>query len=140
MAMESQESDRIEARIEKLIALVGTLIGVASFLGWGFRAGEAAVAGAALCWLNFRWLRQGAAGVIRLGLAQAGKDNVQIPKILYAKFLGRIALVALVVYVILRRLHLPIVPLFCGVTAVFPAILIELGYEVIHGQHRCDAQ
>jgi len=49
-------------------------------------------------------------------------------------------LLVLVVYAILVWLHLPVVAVLCGLTAVFPAIVIELGYEMMHGHHRWNAQ
>ena len=134
------QSVAVERRIEVLIVVCGAAIALVSAFGWGRRAGEGAVIGVALCWLNFRWLRQGAAGVIRLGLAQAGTENVRVPRSLHAKFLGRLVLLVLVVYAILVWLHLPVVAVLCGLTAVFPAIVVELGYELVHGHHRWNAQ
>jgi hypothetical protein len=134
------DSISIERRIERLILFAGLLMVVGAASGWGGCAAEGTAIGTALCWLNFRWLRQGAAGLIQLGLAQAGAENVRVPRMTHAKFLGRIALLLLVAYVILSKLHFPVIPVFCGLTAVFPAILIELGYEVMHGQHRWKVQ
>jgi hypothetical protein len=138
--VDDSESAAVVRRIERLILLCGVAMALGAAVGWGVRAAEGAGIGAALCWLNFRWLRQGAAGIIRLGLAQAGVENVRVPKTVHAKFLGRIALLLLVAYAILVWLHLPVVAVLCGLTAVFPAILIELGYEMKHGHHRWNAQ
>jgi len=139
MADEPQP-DSIERRIEWLILACGGAIAVGAAIGWGPRAAEGAIIGTVLCWLNFRWLRQGAAGVIRLGLAQAGAADVRVPRSLHAKFFGRLVLLVLVVYAILVWLHLPVVAVLCGLTAVFPAIVIELGYEMVLGHHRWNAQ
>jgi ATP synthase I chain len=136
MSAEDSESVAIERRIEQFILLSGAAITIGAAAGWGRRPAEGAAIGTALCWLNFRWLRQGAEGVIRLGLAQAGVETVRVPRRTHAKFLGRIALLLLVVYAILTWVKLPVVAVFCGLTAVFPAILMELGYEVVRGQHR----
>ena len=138
--VDDRESAAVEQRIERLILLCGAAMAVGAGIGRGLRPAEGAVIGAALCWLNFRWLRQGAAGVIRLGLAQAGASDVRVPRSMHAKFLGRLALLVLVVYAILVWLHLPVVAVLCGLTAVFPAIVIELGYEMMHGHHRWNAQ
>jgi hypothetical protein len=35
---------------------------------------------------------------------------------------------------------LPAVAFLCGVVAVAPAIVLELGYELIHGHHRWNAE
>ena len=137
---DDHQSEAVERRIELFILLCGAAIALVAGLRWGLRAAEGAVIGAALCWLNFRWLRQGAAGLIRLGLAQAGAENVRVPRRVHAKFFGRLILLVLVVYAILVWLRLPVVAVLCGLTAVLPAILIELGYEIVLGRHRWDAQ
>ncbi|HUA83579.1 MAG TPA: ATP synthase subunit I [Bryobacteraceae bacterium] len=134
------QSDSVEVRIQNLVLIAGAGITLAAGIGWGLKAAVGAAIGTGLCWLNFRWLRQGAEGVIRLGMAQAGIQNVRVPKTTHAKFLGRLALLALCVYAILAWLHLPVVAVFCGLTAVFPAIVIELGYEMARGHHRWNAQ
>jgi hypothetical protein len=130
----------IERRIEWFIAGLGGAIAIGAAVGWGLRAAAGAAVGTALCWLNFRWLRQGAAGVIRLGLMQAGAEEVRIPKKVHAKFFGRLALLLLAAYAILVLFRLPAVAFLCGVVAVAPAIVLELGYELIHGHHRWNAE
>ena len=119
---------------------VGGGITIGAAMGWGVRAAAGAAAGTALCWLNFRWLRQGAAGVIQLGLMQAGAEEVRIPKKVHAKFFGRLALLLLAAYAILALLRLPVIAVLCGLVVVAPAIVLELGYELIHGHHRWNAE
>lgn len=120
-------------RIEALIPIIGAVASLISAIGWGRRAAAGMAIGAALCWLNFRWLRQGADGVIKLGLAQAGAEHVRIPRSTHAKFLGRLGLLLVAVYAILLWLKLPVVAVVCGLTAVFPAILFGAGYEALRG-------
>ena len=126
----------IERRIERLILLLGAAFAIGAAIGWGWRAMGAALIGTALCWLNFRWLRQGAAGLMRLAAAQAGAGRVHVPRSVHAKFFGRLVLLLAVAYVILAWLRLPAVAFLCGAAAVVPAILAELGYEIVSGQHR----
>lgn len=126
----------IERRIERFILLLGAAFAIGAAIGWGRRAMEATVIGAALCWLNFRWLRQGATGLMRLAAAQAGAERVYVPRRVHAKFLGRLVLLLVAAYVILAWLRLPAIAFLCGAAAVAPAILIELAYEIAHGQHR----
>jgi hypothetical protein len=130
------ESKAIERRIERFILGLGIAIAAGAGIGWGIRAAEAVAIGTALCWLNFRWLRQGADGLIRLGMAQAGAETVHVPRSTHAKFLGRLVLLLIVAYVILAWLRLPAIAFLCGVVAVVPAILVELVYEVARGGHR----
>jgi hypothetical protein len=130
----------IERRIEWFIAGLGGAITIGAAVGWGLRSAVGAAVGTALCWLNFRWLRQGAAGVIRLGLMQADAEEVRIPKEVHARFFGRLALLLLAAYAILALFRLPAVAVLCGLVAVAPAIMLELGYEFIHGHHRWNAE
>lgn len=130
------EFSSIERRIERFIAIFGSLFALASVFRWGGRGASGAALGAALCWLNFRWLRHGATGVINLGMAQAGAEVVYVPRRVHAKFFGRLLLLLVGVYVILSRFRLPAIPVICGLAAVVPAILAELGYELISGHHR----
>lgn len=136
--MKPSEFEAIELRIERLIAILGAAMTLGAAVGWGLRSAAAAALGAALCWLNFRWLRYGATAVIRLGMAQAGAELVHVPRRMHAKFFGRLLLLLLAVYVILSRLRLPAAALLCGLAAVVPAILMELGYELVSGHHRWD--
>jgi ATP synthase I chain len=135
MAPES-ESAGIERRLEFFLVGVGSAAAIAGMAGWGWRAGLSAAAGTLLCWLNFRWLRTGAAAVVQLGKAQADASKVHVPKSVNAKFLGRLILLLAATYAMLAWLRLPAVAFVCGLTAVVPAIVLELGYELVHGHHR----
>jgi len=137
--MSDAESLAIERRIEYFLLFSGTVMALAAWLGWGIRPAEGAAIGTAICWLNFRWLKQGAAALIRLGLAQAGAAVVRVPRTIHLKLLGRFALLLLVVYAILVLLQLPAIPFLCGLVAVFPAVVLELFYELLHGMHRWNA-
>lgn len=137
--MNDAEYAAIEIRIERnilLFAAVGIAVAVPV---WGLRAAGGLAAGAALCWLNTRGLRRGAAAVIQLGLAQAGAATVHVPRRTYAKFFGRIVLLLGALYAILTWLRLPPIPVVCGLGAVLPAIVLEIAYELIRGDHRWSA-
>jgi hypothetical protein len=126
----------IERRIERFIILVGVTVTVGAGIGWGFRAAGSAAIGAILCAVNFQWLRHGATALMRIAMTQTGAEQVHVPRSVQVKFLGRLVLLLAVAYVILTLLRLPAVPFLCGAVAVVPAILIELIYELAHGQHR----
>lgn len=130
---------RIERRLEILIAGLGATMSIGAGVGWGIRAAEAAAIGTALCWLNFRWLRQGAGALVRLGMAQAGANVVHVPRMVHAKFFGRLVLLLIVAYAILAWLRLPAIAFLCGLVAVVPAIVVELIYELARGDHRWNA-
>jgi hypothetical protein len=126
----------IERRMEIFLLVAGAVIVVASAAEWDWRAGLSAAIGLLLCWLNFRWLRAGAAAVVQLGVAQAEASKVRVPRRVHAKFLGRLILLLAGAYAMLVWLRLPAIAFVCGLTAVVPAIVLELGYELVHGYHR----
>lgn len=119
-----------EKRIEYLTIGAGILATVLVAIFWGARSAASLAAGAALSWLNFRWMKQGIGALIPLATAQAGAEKVRIPKKVYFKFLGRYALLLVVAYVILSRLRLPAVFLIAGLFAVVAAVLLELIFEL----------
>jgi ATP synthase I chain len=130
----------IERRIERFLVVLGAAMTLGAAVGWGRRAALGAALGTVLCWVNFRWLRQGAGALIRLGLAQAGiEKEVRVPRTTRAKFMGRLLLLLLAAYATLVWLRLPVIAVLCGLTSVVPAILLELGYELMHEHHRWDA-
>jgi hypothetical protein len=129
----------IERRIQRSIGVIGAAAMLGAEIGWGHRAAAAAAIGTVLCWLNFRWLRQGATGLMRLGMAQAGAEQVHVPRSVHAKFFGRLVLLLVVAYVILAWLRLPVIAFLCGAVAVVPAVVVELFYELAHGSHRWKA-
>ena len=114
----------IERRVERFLIGLGAAITLASGIGWGLRAAAGAAIGTALCWMNFRWLRQGAAALIRLGQAQAAAENVRVPPTVHAKFLGRLLLLLVAAYAILAWLRLPAIAFLCGLVAVVPAVVL----------------
>jgi hypothetical protein len=134
--VDEAEYAAIERRIERFLIGLGAAFTLGAGIGWGIRAGAGAAVGTALCWLNFRWLRQGAAALIRLAQAQATLENPRVPPLVHVKFFGRLLLLLLVAYAILAWLRLPAIAFLCGLVAVVPAIVLELGYELVHGQHR----
>lgn len=133
--MNATDYAAIERRIEWAILGLGVIGAIGAAAGWGIHAAGGVAAGAALCLLNFRWLRQGATGVMRLGMAQASAEKVEIPKSLHMKFLGRIGLLVFAVYAILVWLHLPAIAVLCGLALILPAILFELAFELMQGHH-----
>jgi len=122
-----------ERRIELLTFTLG--LAGAAFAGvrWGWRPAAGVAVGAALTWLNFRWLRQGVGALVAVSTAQAGSDQARVPKRVYLKFFGRFALLLLVVYVILSRSLLPVAAILSGLFAVVAAVMVELIFELARG-------
>jgi hypothetical protein len=101
----------------------------------GWRSALALLIGAALAWINFRWLKGGVAAIsVRVAgvTSSAAIDpgvSVLAPKVpvaAFAKFIGRFALLLGVVYVILSRSLLPAMPLFAGLFTTVAAALVQM--------------
>ena len=115
-----------ERRIERLIAGIGALAAVATWYLWGGRAAAGLAAGAALSWVNYRWMKQGVDTLARLSTAQAGTQRAQVPFSVYLKFLGRYALLIVAAYAILRAFRPPVASLLAGFFSVVAAVLVEM--------------
>jgi len=115
-----------ERRIEYLTIAIGALATIAATAMWNWRAGAAVASGAALSWINYRWLKQGVSTLARLSTAQAGTEKARVPPSVYLKFLGRYALLIVAAYAILRGFKLPAASLLAGFFAVIAAVLVEL--------------
>lgn len=132
------ESDSIyvaaEHRIEWMTIAFGLAGALFVFLRWGWRPGAGVALGAALAWLNFRWLKQGVTALVKISTAQANSERARVPVSVYAKFFGRFALLLVVVYVILSRSWLPVAAVLGGLFAVVAAVMIELMWELVRGK------
>src|ERR1700726_3280099 len=115
-----------ERRIEYLTGGIGIVGAGAVPIHWGIKSGLGLAIGAALSWINFRWMKQGVTTLAVLSTAQEGADKARVPKRIYFKFLGRYVLVTAGVYVILRGFDLPIASLLAGFGAVVVALLSEM--------------
>jgi hypothetical protein len=99
--------------------------------------------GAALGWLNFRWLQGGIRGIFEAALSQAkavpkvgeppvSSSNSATLGVLRAfTLLFRYALVALGVYVIFIYLHVPLVSIGLGLCALVAAIITASVWEAL---------
>lgn len=125
-----------ERRIEYFAVGLGVAATAFAAPMWGARAAAGVGAGALLSWLNFRWLKQGVAALVTVSTAQAGAEEVRVPKRVYLKFLGRYASLIVVAYVILRGSSVPALALLSGLLAIVAAVLVELVYELSRGSRR----
>jgi len=120
-----------EHRIEWLTLAFGLAGAAFVLVRWGLRPGAGVALGAALAWLNFRWLKQGVTALVKLSTAQANSEHARVPVSVYAKFFGRFALLLAVVYVIVSRSWLPVAAVVGGLFAVAAAVMIELMWELV---------
>lgn len=122
-----------EKRIERLTLVVGGLAALAAGLLWGARSAAGILLGAALAWLNYRWLKQGLTPLARLAAAQQEAPQIKVPASVYWKFAGRYALIAAVLYVIFAYSLLPGVAVLGGLFALAAAVVVELLFQLTQG-------
>ena len=133
MAAEEDFYWTAERRIEWLTLGLGATAALGAALGYGWRAALGLALGAALAWLNYRWLKQGVDVLARLAAAQAEASRVRVPRRVYVKFFGRFALLILVLYVILSHSWFPAAAVLAGLFALAAAVLAEMVYELVRG-------
>ena len=120
-----------ERRIAWLTLAIGFSEAVALLLA-GRAAWAAGIAiGAALGWLNFRWLARGLDALVFATTAQEGRAEPQVPSGTYFTALFRYGLIALSVYVIFTYLHVPLGSLVVGLCALGSAAIAASVYEIL---------
>ncbi len=129
--IESPSGAVTERRISWLTLLIGLVAGLlVALLGdrlWGAGLGI----GAALAWLNFRWLRRGLDALVMASTAQAGEEKPAVPLLSYFGMLFRYGLIALAVYVIFEYLRVPLVSMVVGLCALGAATVVASVYEIL---------
>jgi len=128
-----------ERRIEQLTLVLGVAAALVVAVRYGWRAASGLAVGAALAWVNYRWLKQAVVVVARLSAGQAEASKIRIPKRIYAKFFGRFALLLVAAYAILSRSWLPAAAILAGLFTLVAAVLVELIYELLRGGRQPDA-
>ena|ERR1700760_346075 len=120
-----------ETRIAWLTIVFGALAAIAAAAYWHRREWATGLAfGAALAWLNFRWLARGLDALAADSAAQTGMQKPQVPVVTYFLAAFRYALIALGVYVIFKVLSVPLVSLLLGLCALGAATIAASIYEI----------
>jgi small-conductance mechanosensitive channel len=119
-----------ERRIAWLTLILGATAGaVAGLLGHA-RWAAGLMIGAALAWLNFRWLRHGLDALVTVSKAQSGSEKPRVPVGTYLRMLFRYGLIALAVYVIFKFLKVPLLGMVVGLCALGAATIAASVYEI----------
>lgn len=118
-------------RIEWLTLALGGFGAAWAGWRWGWRGTLGLAIGVALSWINFRWLKGSVQAFGKAATAQAGSQNVRVPVSAYFKFFGRFALLLGILYVILTRSWLPVIPALAGIFAAPAAVVVALTYELV---------
>src|SRR5260370_34213169 len=90
--VEASAAGRTEQRIGWMTRAFGAAAGGVVALAHDWRWGLGLAVGAALAWLNFRWLQGGLDAFVQLSVAQAGAAKPRVPMRTWFKFAGRYAL------------------------------------------------
>jgi len=118
-------------RIEWLTLVLGGAGAAWAGWRWGWRGSAGLAIGALVSWINFRWLKGSVQAFGRSATAQAGSQNVRVPVGAYIKFFARFALLLGILYVILTRPWLPMIPVLTGLFASAAAVVVALVYELV---------
>jgi len=121
-------TERRISRLTVLIGLVAALL-VAVFRDplWGAGLGI----GAALAWLNFRWLRRGLDALLAASTSQTEREKAVVPIGSYFGAVFRYMLIALTVYVIFEYLKVPVLSMVVGLCALGAATIAASVYEIL---------
>jgi hypothetical protein len=120
-----------ERRISGLTLLIGFVAGLLVALLRDPLWGAGLAIGAALAWLNFRWLKQGLNSLVVFSTAQAGKEKPVVPIRSYFGMVFRYGLIALAVYVIFEFLKVPLLSMVVGLCALGAATITASVYEIL---------
>jgi ATP synthase I chain len=135
--MPQPSNDVVHARFSRRVQWLTVILGLAGALVAGLlkshKAGYGVAIGAALAWLNYRWLDQGLSAFVASSAAQESLPKPQVPLSTYAKFGGRYALIGIALYGIVTFLAVPALWLIVGLLALGLAVMVEGLYEVISG-------
>jgi len=121
-----------ERRISWLTLLIGLITALLVALFRDRLWGVGLAIGAALAWLNFRWLRRGLDALVLASTAQAAKEKPVVPLLSYFAMVFRYGLIALAVYVIFVYLRVPLVSMVVGLCALGAATIVASVYEILH--------
>jgi hypothetical protein len=120
-----------ERRIAWLTLALGFSAGVIVALTGRTRWGAGLGTGAALAWLNFRWLRRGLDALVAASTAQSNSEKPRVPAGTYFRMLFRYGLIALTVYVIFKVLKVPLLSMVVGLCALGAATIAASVYEIL---------
>lgn len=122
---------RFEKRVEIMTLALGAAVAASTAAFHSILAGIGITLGTLLAWVNFRWLEQAGAALVRLAQAQSGEERPLIPRTTWVKFFARYALMVLVLYVTVTRSRIPAVSVLGGLLMLGAAAMAVGIYEVL---------
>lgn len=128
----AQTAERTEQRIAKLTLAFGAAGGVVAGCFFTWRDAAGVLLGAALAWLNFRWLRRGMDALVEAASDPAGPRPQQAQVAAALRAAGRYALLGFAVYVIFKVSGIPVLSMVVGLCALGAAATAASLYEILH--------
>jgi small-conductance mechanosensitive channel len=121
-----------ETRIAQLTLLLGAIAAIPVAYRHGWRWGLGIFIGAALAWLNFRWLQKGLDALAGSATAQSAQQTANVPFGTYFRAVFRYLLIAIAVYVIFKVLNVPVLSMIFGLCALGAATFTVSVHEILH--------
>lgn len=125
--------EAVERRIERLTLAISAAAAVFASVRWGWRTGLGVAVGGILSWLNFRWLDQSIGQLLHAAAGNTEIASASASRWIFARFLGRLVLIVLALYVILKTRWLPGKALLAGLFSLICAASLEVSYEIATG-------
>lgn len=123
---DSDSSTALVRNVEYWTIAFGIAETIGAGIRWRWPAAGGVVLGVVLALLNYRWLKQGVAALLNASIQQSGTEKVSVPRMIYAKLLGRFALLLLVIYVILLRFRIIAIAVLAGFFALVLGVLAAM--------------
>ena len=131
-SLEALTDEGLEGRLWKISLGLGLPACLAALILGGLDSGLGFLAGAALSWINFRWLRQGVDRLLAGLLTPQPSPGRAVSAAIFKYFL-RYALIGLALYATFRIDFLGVFGFFSGLLLVVAAVLVECVLQVIKG-------
>ena len=125
--------EQYSRRILTYTLVSGVIVAIVAAAMQSFRWSAGVAVGTALALLNYRWLDQALGGMVTAAQAQEGATKAAVPVSLYAKFMGRYLLIAIVLCVIVKFFRVPILACLVGLLALGSGTIAAALHDVFSG-------
>lgn len=130
-AISAPVGERTVRRIAYLIPGFGFAGGLLAVLLRRLDWAEGLIAGSALAWLNFRWLKGGVKAFTSRTAGQADSEKSRGHVAAYLAAVFRYFLIGAAVYVIFNFLHAPLVSIALGLCSFVAATIVASVWEIL---------
>lgn len=128
--------ERTVCRIAYLIPTFGSAGGLVAVLLHRLDWAEGLIAGSALAWLNFRWLKGGVKAFTSMRAGQVDTEKSRGHGATYLAAVFRYFLIGAAVYVIFNFLHVPLVSIALGLCSFVAATIVASVWEILQSVRR----